>query len=46
MLLVNASDELFQIHLRWLANKPDVHVNHTEIISMFEPAAYTPARFG
>ena len=34
MLLVNASDELFQLHLRWLANKPDVHVNQTEIIRL------------
>ena len=46
MLLVNASDELFQLHLRWLAKKPDVYANQTEIIGIFEPAAYTPARFG
>ena len=44
MLLVNASDELIQLHLRCLANKQDVHANQTEIMSIFEPAAYTPAR--
>ena len=46
MLLVNASDELFQLYLKWLANKPDRHANQTEIMSIFEPAAYIPARFG